>query len=74
MLFSKGGKQEFPQHAAKEKPPLQWMFCCHVCCGSLAVSIQHFLGNFFFYLEIQGEFDQILTQLINVFDSPYPEV
>ena len=33
-----------------------------------------FWGTFFFYSEIQGEFDQILTQLINVFDSPFPEV
>ena len=31
-------------------------------------------SNIFFYSEIQGEFDQILTQLINVFDSPFPEV
>ena len=33
-----------------------------------------FLGNFFFFLEIQHEFDQILTQVINLFDSPLPEV
>ena len=33
-----------------------------------------FWGTFFFYLEIQGEFDQILTQLINVFGCPFPEV
>ena len=33
-----------------------------------------FWGTFFFFLEIQHEFDQILTQVINLFDSPLPEV
>ena len=33
-----------------------------------------FWGTFFFFLEIQHEFDQILTKVINLFDSPFHEV
>ena len=38
------------------------------------LSQYNIFGELFFFLEIQHEFDRILTKVINLSDSPFPEV